>query len=220
MPWRALREALEGDLLPGVYGLTGPIACGKTQLALQIAAGGLEQDRPVSLWAPHLSSRELSARLEGLRTHTRWIDHHASPPPLPPRLTLADDPPGHLHVVDQAMPDLDHARRMALRFETAVLLVLAPANPESVNGFIPPHVLRGAPSELATWLGVATRTAAELDALIVLAPGRPRITAGWSTLELALAKHRRGLPARTALRFNGTWFEDEPEEIDLGIGQP
>jgi hypothetical protein len=217
LPLRALREAL-GELDAGVYALTGPVGCGKTQLALQIAASCTE---PLLLVSPRIDPREIRARLEGIRRRAPWTLEEAPNLPASIELTHAFPGEGRVIVVDHFSEDpevlLSRARRAAIDRDAIVLVVLEPRNAETVKTFVPHQILRRSPPEIAEWIGVSARAAAEVDALVVLAPDRPRSDAGWNSIELAVAKHRRGVPARTVLRFNGAWFEDEAGELDLGI---
>ena len=222
LPFRALREVLGDRLPPGVYALTGPIGSGKTQLALQLASHCADLGVGVTLVAPRIDPRELRARLCGVRRRVMWATIEAVE--LPPSVELTHQLPassGGLLVADHFSEDpsalVSRARRAAIDHDAVVLMVLEPTNQEAIKSFVPAPILRRAPAEIAEWLGVSPRAFAEVDALLVLAPDRPRHSEGWMSIEVAVAKHRRGLPGRTALRFNGGWFEDEPDDVDLGI---
>ncbi len=212
LPWRALSELL-GDLRPGLYAIAGPVGSGKTQLALQIAVHAAEETA-VGLWLPRLAASEVCARVEGIGTRTHWAELDA--PSLPARMEITEEA-RPLMVIDPFVSDLDRVRRVALDHASTVLMVLEPLDTQSVKGFVPQDVLRRAPAEIATWIGVSPAIAAEVDALLVLAPDRPRTGHGWMTIEVLVAKHRRGIPGRAPLIFNGSWFEDEPEDLDLGL---
>jgi hypothetical protein len=108
-------------------------------------------------------------------------------------------------------------RRAVIDHEAIVLVVLEPANSETMKTFVPAEILRRSPPEIAEWIGIPPRVAAEADVVLVLSPDRPRDAPGWMSLELAVAKHRWAIPARAALRFNGTWFEDIPDHVELGL---
>jgi hypothetical protein len=223
LPLRGLREAV-GDLVPGVYVVTGPIGSGKTQLVLQIAAHCAGAGMPVVLSAPRIDPREVRARVDGIRTRTPWFDRLEAPAELPGSFELVHQLPasaGGLLVADHFSDDpsalLGRARRAAIDCGAIVLVSLEPTGAETVKTFVPGKVMRRSPPEIAEWIGVSPRAAAEADVLLVLAPDRPRDAEGWMTIELAVAKHRRRVPLRTGLRFNGTWFEDEAEHLDLGI---
>lgn len=221
LPWRALSEAL-GELTPGVHGLTGPIGAGKTQLALQIAAHAAETGHSVTLVHPRISASEIRARLEGMRRQEPWSG--AGTESLPAGVTAGGvetiaSTRSSLLVVDHFREEaavLESARRCCLERSVAVIAVLEPKNPSAVRGAVPAE-LRDAPGpEIADWIGVDPKSAGELDTLMILAPTRPKLKGGWSSVDVVIAKHRRGLPSRAPLRFNGTWFEDEPElELDL-----
>lgn len=221
LPWRALTDAI-GELPAGVHGLSGPIGVGKTQLALQIAAHAAEQGAAVTLVHPRVPPAEIGARLHGIGIRAPWCD--AASDALPPRITLATIeriPKGtSLIVVDHYKEEavvLERARAATLEQSVAVIVVLEPKNPSAVRAAVPAE-LRDAPGpELADWIGISARSASELDTLLVLAPTRPKVQAGWSAVDVVVSKHRRGLPARAPLRFNGTWFEDE-QELELHLG--
>src|SRR5688572_2021469 len=216
LPLRALSAALGESVLPGVYALTGPIGCGKTQLALQIAA---HADR-VTLAAPRIDPREIGARLAGIRMRHPWLDLEGEP--LPGSIQLVHQLPaaGGLLIADHFSEDpavlVGRARRAAIDQGAIALVVLEPSNAEAIKGFVPQEILRRSPGEIAEWIGVPVRAAAEVDALMVLAPDRARTDEGWMTLELVVAKRRRGVPGRAVLRFNGTWFEDD-KELELQL---
>jgi hypothetical protein len=223
LPLSALREAV-GELTPGIYVITGPIGSGKTQLALQIVTSLAEHDTPIALSAPRIAPRELGARIEGIRSRTDWSDHRKDARELPASIELvhqlaASSGPVMLadHFSDDPAALLSRMRRAVIDHDAVVLVVLEPANSETVKGFVPAEILRRSPPEIAEWIGVPARAAAEADVLLVLAPDRPRDAPGWMSLELAVAKHRWSIPGRAPLRFNGTWFEDVPEHVDLGI---
>jgi hypothetical protein len=222
VPWSALRAALGGGLVPGVHAITGPVASGKTQLALQIAAAeGVE----ARLCHPSISPEEIRARVSGLRTRRPWSE--VEPAPLPSRLEIAHAGamealarPSPVVLIDHPCVSeagvLDAARALALRARSIVVLVAEPTAVESVRSFAPGDLLRRSPPEAAEWLGVHPRLAAEVDTLLALAPIRSRQDRSFSTVHVAIAKNRRGVPSWAALRFNGAWFEDETD-LDLGL---
>lgn len=222
LPFCALRDVLGEHLSPGVYALTGPIGSGKTQLALQIASHAADCGLGVTLIAPRIDPRELRARFHGIRRRVMWA--LGETPELPSSVELVHQLPansGGLLLADHFSEDpaalCARARRAAIDRDAVVIVVLEPSNTEAIKSYVPAAILRRAPAEIAEWLGVPPRAAAEVDALLVLAPDRPRHAEGWMSIELAVAKNRRGLPSRTSLRFNGGWFEDEPEDVELGI---
>jgi hypothetical protein len=221
LPWRALENALGGGLPPGVYALAGPIGSGKTQLALQIALG---IGTSAAISASHVAPKELLARLEGIRTRSDWTDLDETKLEAPPSIEILGALPSTVAQMilvdpyfDDQAPVLTRARRLAIDEQKVTLLVVEPRSHEAVKSFVPREVHRRAPAEIAAWTGIAPNVAAEVDALLVLAPDRPRLSREWMSVDLCVAKNRRGIQGRAALRFNGLWFEDEPEKIDLEL---
>ena len=72
VPWKGVRDALGGGLLPGSYVLVGATGSGKTQWALQVALhAALREDIPALYLSLEMDAEAVAARLWALYAHEK-----------------------------------------------------------------------------------------------------------------------------------------------------
>jgi RecA/RadA recombinase len=218
LPFPALADALGGGLWPGLYVVAGPIASGKTQLLCSLALHAAQNGIETAVHTPAAAPAETSARLLGLSSFTAWSSLFVGDTPvddaqverltsLPLEVVAApSNPDKRLMVTDRLKAPLDRSGS-----QTIVAAV------DGVLTSRPRVVAEAAPCDLLDHATIDPELANAADGVLVIVPLGPIETGVWRTVRIGLAKLRHGVPRWCDLRFNGTWFEEEEDEIELSI---
>lgn len=224
LPTRGL-EKLLASVGPGLHLIVGPHGSGKTQLAVQWGVQSALLGVSTRLCFSQTPQVELALRIAAHLSKTPWgellsrgadegarhLDRLGSAPltvdplesdPTPEqaldganRLVISDPAPG---------PEtLASLRRQAVLQSTTWVVVCPGAGAEPAPG--------ASPLQLARAHGADDATLALADTVWVLAPQPAPKTV------VHLAKSRGSRPSSAHLSFDGARFEDEPDELQLGL---
>ena len=222
-PWPKLTRHLSGGLLPGLYAICGPVSSGRTQLLFQWGLAAADAGQFVTLVVPHGRARPVVARLTGLARRTDWSTL-GYPEQLPALRTGAEAllRRRQLGVDLTAEAPLDAARHAARRRRATVahgpILIAVDDVYESPRAFAVAAQSIVAETHATIIVVLNDPPEGPFDGIFQLTP-HAEATSGVRALpyELDVTALRYGRRGAVSLRFNGTWFEEEPDEIDLEL---
>lgn len=218
VPYAGLADALGGGLWPGLFVVAGPAGAGKTQLLLSFALTAARKGLDTAVHMPVSAPSETSARLLGLASGHRWSHLFAGRTPIEdgdvealtglPLDVVASpsNPDKRLMVTDRLKAPLDRFGR-----QTIVTAIDAPL---SAPGRV---VAEADAQDVYDMLTIDPSLVNDADGVLVVVPVGPVVPDGWRSVRLALARLRYGAPRWFDLRFNGTWFEEEADEMELSF---
>lgn len=202
---------LDVPLWPGLHVVTGDVGVGKSQLALQAAICAARHGAVTAVNTPLASVAETTARLLGLVNGASWSAIYAgdlsvdagalSSLPLAIRAAPTDET---LVVTDRCPRHIDRDRE-----QTVIATVDAPIKVDAAS-------LMDLPADrVLAHVQIDPELVAAADTVFVLATMPPHEPGAWRGARLAVAHRRAGVPRWIDLRFDGTRFEREAEEIQI-----
>lgn len=200
------------DLWPGLHLVVGDVGAGKSQLALNAAVAAARRGVVTAVHAPLASVAETTARLLGVVHRTSWTRIFTGEIPTPSGAPLADLPlairaaPSDetLIVTDRCPRSIDRDRA-----QTVLATVDCRVNVDAAT------LMDLTPERVLAHVELDRELLSAADTVLVLATMPPLGPDAWRGARLAVAHRRAGVLGWADLRFDGTRFEREAEEVEL-----
>lgn len=201
-------------LWPGLYVVAGPLGVGKTQLLCEAAVRAASAGIETAVHTPAATAAETTARLLGAHHRRPWpaiyTGDRARPDPASlvalPLAIRAAPTDERLVVTDRWRGTVDRTREQTVLAAVDTKLTVDPRQAMDVRA-----------EELLEIVVLDDALGAAADGIFVLLSGPAAAPDSWRSVRLGVAHLRYGTPFWIDLRFNGTWFEEDADEIELAF---
>ncbi len=200
------------DLWPGLHLVVGEVGAGKSQLALNAAVAAARRGVETVVHTPLASVAETTARLLGVVHGVSWSRIFTGATEVPDAAPLAALPLAlRAAPSDEALIVTDRCPRSIDRdrVQTVIATVDCAVRADA------PGLMDLAPDRVLAHVDLDRELLSAADTVLVLATMPPLAADAWRGARLAIAHRRAGVPQWVDLRFDGTRFDREAEEVEL-----